>query len=165
MTTDIAVGQMRAFEFDAIAGDWAIHCHKAHHTMNAMGHGVPTMIGVDHRSVADKITRLIPDCMAMGERGMHQMAEMEMPLPDNTLPMMTGNGPFGPVGMGGMFSVVKVRDAQKPGDFSDPGPYRHPAGTVARPCDGTLPDAPRAAAPATQSDALQVRKPAGPHQH
>jgi manganese oxidase len=165
VTTDIGVGQMRAFEFDAIAGDWAIHCHKAHHTMNAMGHGVPTMIGVDHRSVVDKITRLIPDYMVMGERGMHEMAEMEMPLPDNTLPMMTGTGPFGPVGMGGMFSVVKVRDDQKPGDFSDPGPYRHPAGTVARPFDGPLPDTPRAAAAATQSDALQVRKPAGPHQH
>jgi len=33
VTTDIAVGQMRAIEFDAIAGDWAIHCHKSHHTM------------------------------------------------------------------------------------------------------------------------------------
>ena len=48
VTTDVAVGQMRAFEFDAVAGDWAIHCHKSHHTMNAMGHNVPTMIGVDH---------------------------------------------------------------------------------------------------------------------
>ena len=33
-------------------------------------------------------------------------------LPANTLPMMTGLGPFGPVGMGGMFSVVKVRDGR-----------------------------------------------------
>ena len=32
-------------------GDWAFHCHKSHHTMNAMGHDVPTMIGVDHRGV------------------------------------------------------------------------------------------------------------------
>jgi hypothetical protein len=131
VTTDIAVGQMRAIEFDAIAGDWAIHCHKSHHTMNAMGHAVPTMIGVDHRDVAKKISSLVPDYMVMGERGMHDMAEMEMPMPDNTLPMMTGTGPFGPVGMGGMFSVVKVRDNLAPGDYKDPGWYQHPAGTVA----------------------------------
>jgi hypothetical protein len=33
--------------------------------------------------------------------------------------------------MGGMFTVLKVRDGQKPGDYSDPGWYKHPAGTVA----------------------------------
>ncbi|MBO0096254.1 multicopper oxidase domain-containing protein, partial [Listeria monocytogenes] len=45
VTTDIAVGQMRAIEFDATEpGDWAFHCHKSHHTMNAMGHDVPTLI-------------------------------------------------------------------------------------------------------------------------
>jgi FtsP/CotA-like multicopper oxidase with cupredoxin domain len=42
------------------AGDWAFHCHKSHHTMNAMGHDVPTMIGVDHREAAKQITDLIP---------------------------------------------------------------------------------------------------------
>jgi FtsP/CotA-like multicopper oxidase with cupredoxin domain len=48
VTIDIPVGAMRAYEFDAIhPGDWAIHCHKSHHTMNAMGHQVPTMIGVE----------------------------------------------------------------------------------------------------------------------
>ena len=82
--------------------------------MNAMGHDVPTMIGVDHRGVAKQITNLIPDYMVMGERGMADMAEMEMPLPDNTLPMMTGAGPYGSVEMGGMFTVVKVRRDQKP---------------------------------------------------
>ncbi|MEO5732068.1 MAG: copper oxidase, partial [Rubrivivax sp.] len=52
VTTDIAVGQMRQIEFLADEeGDWAFHCHKSHHTMNAMGHDVPTMIGVDHRKV------------------------------------------------------------------------------------------------------------------
>jgi hypothetical protein len=92
---------------------------------------VPTLIGVDHREVARKITRLVPDYMVMGERGMADMAEMEMPLPDNTLPMMTGQGPFGSVEMGGMFSVLKVRRDQKPGDYRDPGWYQHPPGTVA----------------------------------
>ena len=43
----------------------------------------------------EKILRLVPDYMVMGERGMADMGAMEMPLPDNTLPMMTGTGPFG----------------------------------------------------------------------
>jgi hypothetical protein len=46
--------------------------------------------------------------------------------------MMTGKGPFGPLEMGGMFTVVKVRDNLAPGAFADPGWYRNPAGTVAR---------------------------------
>lgn len=95
VSAGVAVAQMRAIEFDAIAGDRVFHCHKAHHTMNAMGHDVPTMIGVDQRDMADKIRKLLPDYMAMGDRGMADMGEMEMPLPDNTLPMMTGRGPFG----------------------------------------------------------------------
>lgn len=168
VTTDVAVGQMRAIEFNAVAGDWAIHCHKSHHTMNAMGHDVPTMIGVDQRSVAKKITGLIPDYMVMGENGMHEMAEMEMPLPDNTLPMMTGTGPFGAVGMGGMFSVVKVRDNVVRGDYRDPGPYAHPPGTLASEYTGELPAPPRAKAAAasrsTDPDPLKVRKPTG-HDH
>ena len=110
MTTDIAVGQMRQIDFLADEeGDWAFHCHKSHHTMNPMGHDVPNMIGVDHRDVVRRIQNLIPDYMVMGERGMADMGEMEMALPDNTLPMMTGQGPFGPLEMGGMFTVVKVR--------------------------------------------------------
>jgi len=165
VTTDVAVGQMRAFEFDAIAGDWAIHCHKSHHTMNAMGHGVPTMIGVDHRDVAKKITRLVPDYMVMGDKGMHDMAEMEMPLPDNTLPMMTGSGPFGAIGMGGMFSVVKVRDDVKRGDYGDPGPYTHPAGTLASEYTADMQPAPHAAAPKADAKTLQVRKPSGHQGH
>ena len=121
VTTDVAVGQMRAIEFDATeAGDWAFHCHKSHHTMNAMGHAVPTMIGVDQRGIAAKSASLVPDYMVMGERGMADMGEMEMPLPDNTLPMMSGQGPFGGVEMGGMFTVLKVRKEQKPRRLSGP---------------------------------------------
>jgi manganese oxidase len=175
VTTDIAVGQMRQLEFVAEEeGDWAFHCHKSHHTMNAMGHNVPTMIGVDHRDVAKKITGLLPDYMVMAERGMHDMTEMEMPLPDNTAPMMTGTGPFGAVGMGGMFSVLKVRKDQKPGDPSDPGWYAHPAGSLAYEWTGALAQAPRAAPigtinrgmakgkPKTEIE-VTVRKPAGGH--
>jgi FtsP/CotA-like multicopper oxidase with cupredoxin domain len=175
VTTDIAVGQMRQVEFVADEeGDWAFHCHKSHHTMNAMGHAVPTMIGVDHRGLAKKITRLIPDYMVMGERGMADMAEMEMPLPDNTVPMMTGAGPFGSVEMGGMFTVLKVRADQKPGDYGDPGWYRHPPGTVASEWTGALAGASRARSAGGQSMPLdkpappievQVRKPGGHGDH
>ncbi|HXF52758.1 MAG TPA: copper oxidase [Hyphomicrobiaceae bacterium] len=131
VTVDVAVGQMRAFEFDAIyPGDWAIHCHKSHHTMNAMGHNVKTYIGVNLREAARKIRRLAPDYMPMGSAGMAEMGEMEMAMPDNTLPMMTGFGQFGPIEMGGMFSVVKVREGLDRNDYKDPGWYQHPERTV-----------------------------------
>ncbi len=166
VTSDVAVGQMRQLEFLADEeGDWAFHCHKSHHTMNAMGHGVPNMIGVDHREVVKQVTRLIPDYMVMGERGMADMGEMEMPLPDNTAPMMTGQGPFGGVAMGGMFSVVKVRRDQKPGDYSNPGWFAHPAGTVAYEWTGALPEPARQQAAGgsamptgiTPADEMEVR--------
>jgi hypothetical protein len=122
VTADIAVGQMRQLEFIADAeGDWALHCHKSHHTMNAMGHALPTLIGVDHRELAGRIARLVPGYMAMGERGMADMTEMPMAIPENTLRMMSGEGPFGGVEMGGMFTVVKIRADQPRGDYRDPG--------------------------------------------
>ena len=62
--------------------------------------------------------------MPMGSAGMAEMGEMEMPMPDNTLPMMTGFGQFGPMEMGGMFSVVKVREGLARDDYADPGPYK-----------------------------------------
>jgi FtsP/CotA-like multicopper oxidase with cupredoxin domain len=166
VSIDVAVGQMRAFEFDAIyPGDWAIHCHKSHHTMNAMGHDVPTMIGVDHRGVVEKIQKLVPDYMVMGERGMYDMKEMEMPIPDNTVPMMTGTGPFGPIGMGGMFTVLKVHEDVKPGDYRDPGWYKHPPGTVAYEFNGALPEPARAAQPAADNRTLKARKPGSASGH
>jgi FtsP/CotA-like multicopper oxidase with cupredoxin domain len=172
-TIDIAVGQMRAFEFVANnPGDWAFHCHKSHHVMNAMGHGVPTMIGVDHRGVAQKINKLVPDYMVMGERGMADMGAMEMPIPDNTLPMMTGKGPFGSVEMGGMFSIVKIREGLGRNDYKDPGWYRHPRGSVAYEWTGAAPVAQRAAPvdarmregtaqPVTPAREYRARKPSG----
>ena len=41
-----------------------------------------------------------------GERGMVGMGEMVMSLPRNTLPMMIGEGRFGPIAMGDMFTVL-----------------------------------------------------------
>jgi len=167
VTTDVAVGQMRQLEFLADEeGDWALHCHKSHHTMNAMGHNVPTMIGVDHTGLVKKLQKLMPDYMVMGERGMADMGEMEMPIPDNTLPMMTGTGPYGPLEMGGMFTTLKVRKGQKPGDYSDPGWYQQPSGTQAVEWAGTVPTAQRQAAPAAPAAPveLQVVKP-NSHKH
>jgi FtsP/CotA-like multicopper oxidase with cupredoxin domain len=161
VTTDIAVGQMRQLEFIADEeGDWAIHCHKSHHTMNAMGHDVPNMIGVDHRGLVGKIQQVAPDYMLMGERGMADMGEMEMPIPDNTAPMMTGQGPFGSLEMGGMFSVLKVRKDQPAGSYKDPGWFQHPAGTVAYEYWGELPAASRQPAAANPAAAtVKAKKP------
>ncbi|HSI47953.1 MAG TPA: copper oxidase [Ideonella sp.] len=174
VTTDVAVGQMRAIEFVANEpGDWALHCHKSHHTMNAMGHDVPTMIGVDQRGVAEKITQLVPDYMAMGDKG-QSMGGMEMPIPENTLPMMGGEGPFGGVEMGGMFTVMKVRGAQKPGDHRDPGWYQHPPGTLAHEWQGEVPATQRNEGPGGQlmqptgkstPIEMTVRKPSGHSGH
>jgi FtsP/CotA-like multicopper oxidase with cupredoxin domain len=131
VTTDIGVGQMRAIEFTARApGDWAFHCHKSHHTMNAMGHDVPNMIGVDQSDVAKQIASLVPDYMAPSATG-NGMQDMRMALPDNTLPMMGGAGPYGDIEMGGMFTVVKIRADLAHGDYRDPGWYKAPAGSVA----------------------------------
>ncbi|MES2772066.1 MAG: multicopper oxidase domain-containing protein [Pseudomonadota bacterium] len=170
VTTDLAVGQMRQIEFIADApGDWAIHCHKSHHTMNAMGHELPTMIGVEQQDIAEKINQLIPEYMAMGQHGMAEMSAMAMPLPENTIAMMSGQGPFGGLEMGGMFSLLKVRAEQKPGDYQDPGWYQHPPGSVAFEWTGALPQPTRAQAkpsPALadskkpqQEIELSVRKP------
>jgi manganese oxidase len=172
---------MRQIEFLADEeGDWAFHCHKSHHTMNAMGHDVPTLIGVDHRGVAKQITSLIPDYMAMSERGMADMAEMQMPLPDNTAPMMTGEGPYESVAMGGMFSMLKVRRDQKTGDYKDPGWYQQPPGTQAYEWTGPLKEPQRFQSELTSGFKMQnkpvkevevqVRKPNMPnaksgHQH
>jgi hypothetical protein len=134
--------------------------------MNAMGHDVPTMIGVDHRKVAREITNVIPDYMVMGERGMADMGEMEMPLPDHTLPMMGGQGPFGSAEMGGMFTLMKVRSGQKPGDYRDPGWFKAPAGTRAWEFTGELPSPSRAAPASGKADIeLNIRKPSGHEGH
>ena len=131
-TVNVAVGAIRVMEFVADEpGDWALHCHKSHHTMNAMGHLVPNMLGVKQDDLDARIRALVPGYMSMGQDGMADMAQMQMPLPENTLPMMPGEGPFGPLEMGGMFTVIKVREDLAYNDYSDPGWYEQPAGTIA----------------------------------
>jgi len=133
VTTDVGVGQMKTLEFSAAApGDWVFHCHKSHHTMNAMGHGIPNTIGVEQRDLAEQISSLVPNYMNMGgEGGAMGDMHMQMPLPPNTLPMMTGTGPHGSIDMGGMFTLVKIRADLARNDYRDPGWYQAPKGSVA----------------------------------
>ena len=156
VTVDVAVGQMRSIDFIADEpGDWAVHCHKSHHTMNAMGHNIRNYIGVDLKGLAPELRKLVPAYMPMGSTGMGEMGTMEMAIPDNTVPMMTGFAQFGPVAMGGMFSVLKVRQGQKPGDYTDPGPYQHPAGTIAREVAGPI-EPPQRQGSAAKTDSSDV---------
>jgi len=131
-TVLVPVGSTRDIEFVADApGDWPFHCHMTHHTMNQMGHGLPNMLGVKPGPLDGKVRKLLPDYMTMGESGMGNMGAMSeaMGVPPNSIPMLGGTGPFGPIDMGGMFTILKVRDGIT--TYEDPGWYRHPAGTVA----------------------------------
>lgn len=128
-TVLVPVGSTRAIEFIADnPGDWAMHCHMTHHVMNQMGHNVPNMVGVNAKGMDAKIGRLLPAYMAMGETGMGDMGDMQMPVPKNSIPMLMGKGQFGVVDMGGMFTLVKVREQLQ--GFEDPGDYKFPPGTV-----------------------------------
>ena len=131
VTHVVAAGQMRDFEFIADnPGDWAFHCHMSHHAMNAMGHGIPNAIGVDQSGVEAEVRALLPGYMAMGRDGMADMAGMSgMDATANTLPMGGAPGPYGSIDMGGMFTVLKVREQLN--GHADPGWYRHPPGTTA----------------------------------
>jgi hypothetical protein len=144
-TVDVPVGSVRAVDFVADnPGDWAFHCHKSHHTMNAMGHQVVNLIGLRQASLRQTLDHGSPGAMAMGTDGMADMAHMSMPLPANTLPMMAGTGPFGPIEMGGMFTMVKIRKDLAADDYRDPGWYAHPPGTVAYASDADPDAAPQA---------------------
>src|SRR5688500_15636906 len=98
-----------------------------------MGHGRPNMIGSDERGVDKSIRPHLPGYMTMGETGMGGHAEHMQHLkePRNSIPMKGAEGPFGYIDMGGMFTVIKVRDGIE--SFEDSGWYEHPAGTVAGP--------------------------------
>lgn len=136
VTEIVGVGQMRDLEFTAVPGDWAFHCHMSHHVMGPMGHGIPNTLGVDQRGIEQRIRRILPGYMAMGETGMAEHQDHvdagHMAGPENTVAMMAGKGPFGNIEMGGMFTVIKVRDEQPRGDYTDPGWYTHPPGEQTR---------------------------------
>jgi manganese oxidase len=109
-------------------GFFIIHPKKERHRIDRdFAIFLPNLLNVDQSGVEEKIRALLPGYMAMGETGMGDM--MDMGAPRNTLPMMTGEGEFGAVEMGGMFTVMKVREGIT--SYRDPGPYKNPPGTVA----------------------------------
>ena len=129
-TVLVAVGQTRAVEFIADnPGDWAMHCHMTHHTMNQMGHKAPNLIGVRPGKLDQKVSKLLPGYMTMGESGMADMGEMGMPVPRNSIPMVGMQGKHDYIDMGGLFTIVKVRENLT--SYDDPGWYENPPGTLA----------------------------------
>lgn len=131
-TVLVQVGSTKTIEFIADnPGDWPFHCHMTHHMMNQMGHNIPNMVGVDTGDLDQRIRRLLPDYMTMGEKGMADMADMNMPIPENSIPMLGFNAQFGKSDMGGMATLVKVREKTR--GYRDPGDYDFPPETVARP--------------------------------
>jgi FtsP/CotA-like multicopper oxidase with cupredoxin domain len=124
----VPVGTCRVIEFVADApGDWAMHCHMTHHAMNQMGHGAANLVGVDTTGIDPRMSRVVPGYMTMGETGMGDMHAMQQPR--NSISMVGGKGPFGTIEMGGMFTILKVRD--KLTAETAAGWFKHPPGTVA----------------------------------
>ena len=133
-TVLVPVGSTRVIEFvPEEPGDWAMHCHMTHHVMTQMGHGLPMLLGADMSRVDRRMSRIHPGYMTMGTRGMGNMGEMDMPIPGNSLPMRGGPGPFGYIDMGGMFTILKVRENPERADPS--AWYQYPPGSVAGPAD------------------------------
>jgi virulence-associated protein VagC len=129
-TVLVPVGTTRVIEFVANEpGDWAMHCHMTHHAMTQMGHGLPVMVGADAQALDSKLQAVLPSFMMMGHNGMGGMGEMEMPVPSNSLPMRGAPGPFAYIDMGGMFTTLKVRDADSQEDSA--GWYKPPVGKQA----------------------------------
>ena len=127
-TVLVPVGTVRVIELVAdTPGDWPMHCHMTHHVMNQMGHDAPNLVGVDTTGVDDRIGKLVPGYMSMGQTGMGDM--MTMKTPRNSISMVGGKGPFDEIDMGGMFTILKVRQKLTP--ESAAGWYEHPKGTVA----------------------------------
>ena len=133
-TLFVPVGDTQDIEFIASdPGDWAIHCHMTHHVMNQMGHDFPNVVGVQKEGFDQKVRHLLPAYMMMGEHGMGEhgihVEAGHMPVPKNSIPMVGARGPFDYITMGGMFTLLKVREQLA--SYDDPGWYKHPPGTVA----------------------------------
>ena len=130
----VPVGTTRDVEFIADRpGDWALHCHMTHHVMNQMGHGTPNMIGVPAATLNQSVRPMLPAYMTMGHDGMADHGQHieagHMRVPENSIPMVGADGPFDYITMGGMFTIVKIREGIT--TYDDPGWYDHPDGTVA----------------------------------
>lgn len=137
-TVLVPTGATRTIEFVADnPGDWAMHCHMTHHVMNQMGHDVPNLLGMDAQGLDPRVQQLLPGYMTMGQNGMGEhgghIESGHMPVPYNSLPMVGMRGPRDYITMGGMFSILKVRDELEHDDGRDPGWYDNLGQTEARP--------------------------------
>ena len=130
----VPVGDTQDIEFVASdPGDWGVHCHMTHHVMNQMGHDFPNVVGIEKKGFDQKVRSLLPAYMMMGEHGMGEhgvhVEAGHMAVPKNSIPMVGARGPFDYITMGGMFTILKVREHLT--NYDDPGWYKHPPGTVA----------------------------------
>lgn len=144
VTVTVAPGESKDIEFIADnPGDWAFHCHKTHHTMNQMQHELPNLTGINKGDLEMRIKQFFPDFMGlMNINGMYEMFEVygsnktevdqKKSIPKNLSPIGSP-GPFGVIEIGGMFTMLKVRENLT--SYADPGWYQHPEGTVAAPLE------------------------------
>lgn len=131
-TVLVPVGAAKVIEFTANnPGDWLLHCHMTHHTMNQMSHTFPNMLGMDIGDFDERMRQLIPGYKTLGTNGMHDMTKSGLPLPPNSIPMLGFTGQFGKTLLGGMANILRVR--KKTDNYKDPGPYAFPRGSVASP--------------------------------
>jgi hypothetical protein len=98
-----------------------------------MGHGVQTLLGVKAAGLDETMRKVLPDYMTMGQTGMgdHGRHAQHMSQPRNSIAMQGAEGPQGYIDMGGMFTILKVRDTLA--NYTDPGWYNQPSGSVAGP--------------------------------
>jgi len=131
-TVLVPVGTTRTIELTAdLPGDWALHCHMTHHTMNQMGHGLPNLVGADLAGLEGRIRGAAGAGPADGAGPHGHHGGGSGPLPPNSIPMLGGSGPYGPIGMGGMFTILKVRESL--GEGADPGWHQAADGARAEP--------------------------------
>jgi FtsP/CotA-like multicopper oxidase with cupredoxin domain len=130
-TVLVPVGSTRDIEFVAdVPGDWAMHCHFTHHVMNQMGHEGHNMLGMNPGDFDKRMRKVVKGYMTMGHTGMAEMAKMKMAVPENSIAMQGLPGKHDYIDMGGMFTVLKVRDGIK--SYEDPGWYDGPSESQAR---------------------------------
>ena len=107
-TVHIPTRSTRTVEFVANApGDWVMHCHVLHHVMTQMGHIFGTLVGMKTEGLNEKVRKLVHGYRVMGQDGMDDMG---MAVPPNSLPMVGARGQHDYITMGGMFTILKVRD-------------------------------------------------------
>lgn len=124
VTVNVPVGSTRDIEFIADnPGDWAVHCHISHHTMNGMVHNLSNTIHTNQDKVRQVLQDVMPEYMPMGEFGMGAMYDGRHHH-GTKIPNFLGfgsPGPYGTIEMSGMFTILKIRDNLT--HYKDPGWY------------------------------------------